>query len=196
MAPCEAQGPHGNCARVGHMANGGMGSEGLAMARSGRMGARSVAVVSAINHAVLATEWVARLILFLAALLVLYYAADRSPPFAVIATEPAEAQAGSHITIRAKVVREVERGCNADFSRFVFDARGVRFDLGISSASAETIARMERYSPGVLAVSFQVPPTAAPGPATLTTVITYQCNRVHNLWPIQVTADMPFTVSP
>lgn len=178
------------------MADGGMGFEGSAVARHGRFVARPVEVARAVNHAVVATEWVARLILFLAGLLILYYAADRRPPLALVSSEPASAAAGEYVTLRAVVKREPERGCNAQYWRYLFDSRGARFDLGHSQTSAEAIAAMERRSPGSLVVSFVVPPAAAPGPATLQTVLLYECNRVHHWWPIPVTIDMPFSVLP
>lgn len=178
------------------MANGGMGSQGLVVARLGRMAQRPLEVARALNHAVVATEWVARLILLLAGMLVLYYAADRKPPFELVSSAPASAAPGEYVTLRAVVRRDPERGCNAQYWRYVFDSRGARFDLGHSQASAEAIAAMERRSPGDMTLAFVVPPAAAPGPATLQTVLIYECNRVHHWWPIPVTIDMPFLVLP
>ena len=153
-------------------------------------------IARAVNHFVIATEWVARVILLCAVGLVLYYAADREPPFRLVHVHHAEGQAGEFITVRANVVRDVSRNCNAEFSRYMFDSAGVRFDLGHSQASAETIAQMERRQPGALVIAFRIPPTAALGPASLQTTLQYRCNRVHALWPIDVTIDMPFTVLP
>jgi hypothetical protein len=153
-------------------------------------------IARALNHAVIATEWVARVILLLAGMLVIYYAADREPPFEMHTSEPAEAQAGDYVTIRAKVTRDVSRRCNTEFSRYVFDSHGTRFDLGRSQASADAIASMERRSPGALAVAFVVPHAAKPGPAIMQTVLQYKCNRVHHFWPIETTVEMPFLVLP
>lgn len=178
------------------MADRGMGSEGFAVARPGGRLARPLEVARALNHAVVATEWVARLILLLAGMLVMYYAADRTPPFGVVSSTVPEAQAGEYVTIKAKVRRDVSRGCNSETSRFVFDSAGVRYDLGHASFSAETIARMERQTPGELVVGFRIPPNVAPGPATLTTVVIHRCNRVHAWLPIESTVDMPFVVLP
>jgi hypothetical protein len=33
-----------------------------------------------------------------------------------------------------------------------------------------------------------------PGPAALVTSLEYRCNRVHSLWPIEVTTTFPFEV--
>jgi hypothetical protein len=178
------------------MADGGMGFKGFSVARLGRMAQRPITLAEALNQSVVATEWVARLILLLAALLMLYYAADREPPFEMHTSEPSEAHAGDYVTIRAKVTRDVSRRCNTEFSRYVFDSHGTRFDLGRSQASADAIASMERRSPGVLAVAFVVPHAAKPGPAIMQTVLQYKCNRVHHFWPIETTAEMPFVVLP
>jgi hypothetical protein len=150
----------------------------------------------AANHIVVATESVARAILLCGFLLVLYYAADRAPPFAVLSVEPAEARAGDYITIKAHVRRDADRRCDAEYSRYLFDATGARFDMGRSITSAEMISSLERKSPGGLTISFHVPPSAAVGPALLQTVLDYKCNRLHRLMPITVTTDMPFTVLP
>jgi hypothetical protein len=182
------------------MDNGRVGSKGSAVVSGGgaHQGSLEVAmgVARSINHVVVATEGIARAIIFVAFCLVLYYAADREPPFAVLTVEPAYAQPGQSITIKAAVRRDVERGCNAEFSRYVFDSGGAGFDLGHAISSAEMISRMERDFPGALMVKFQVPADAQPGPALLQTVLDYRCNRTHNLWPIQVTTAMPFTVLP
>lgn len=178
------------------MDNRRLGAEGFSVARPWWMAERPLEVARAVNHAVVATEWVARLILMLALVLVLYYAADREPPFGVTSTLPAEGRAGDYITMRAKVRRDISRGCSSEISRFVFDSSGARFDLGHATFSAETIARMSKTTPGELVVSFRIPPNAAIGGASLVTEVDYICNRVHRVFPIHTTVDMPFTVLP
>jgi hypothetical protein len=179
------------------MDNRRVGATGFAMARPGRFAQRPMEIARALNHAVIATEWVARVILFLAALLVIYYAADREPPFALLSVEPAEAKAGDYVTIHATVRRDTSRGCNTEFSRFLFDSSGARYDLGTSAMSADAIAQMERQMPGRLVISLHVPQSVHPGQASLQTVIHHHCNRVHSLgWPIETTVNMPFLVSP
>lgn len=165
-----------------------------------RNGARPVEVVRAVvgfaNQFILATEWLARCIILGGVTLVLYYAADREPPFYVISTEPAEVKAGEFVTLKSAVYRDVSRGCNTEFSRFLWDAHGARFDLGTSKMSADAIAMMDRKSPGRLTLSVHVPTAVAPGPARLQTTIMYRCNRTHAWWPIETSVDMPFTVLP
>ena len=153
-------------------------------------------LAQAANHLVLATENVARAIIAAAVCVVIYYAADREPPFAVLSVEPATAYPGEFVTIKAKVERQADRNCSAEFARYIFDAQGTRYDISTGTASAELVSRMERADPGVLKVSVLVPPSAAPGKAHLVTVLDYACNRTHRIAPIQVTTDMPFTVLP
>jgi hypothetical protein len=182
------------------MDNRRMGVEGSAVVELWRNGARPMEVARAfagfVNQIILATEWLARCIILGGLTLVLYYAADREPPFAVISTEPAEVRAGEFVTLRSAVYRDIERGCNTEFSRFLWDSHGARFDLGTSKMSAQAIAAMDRQSPGQLVMSVHVPSAVSPGPARLQTVILYRCNRTHAWWPIESVADMPFTVLP
>lgn len=130
------------------------------------------------------------------ALLVL--AVDRDPPFSVISVEPAAARAGEVVIIRARVHRDKERDCSAVFSRYVFDAKGTRFDnlAQPARASDKFIDEMERLDPGRLTVAFVVPAEVRAGPARLETVLNYRCNVVHALLPIEVTTQMAFTVLP
>jgi hypothetical protein len=180
-----------------HMDNRRMGSEGSSVVLADWIGERPMEIARTINHAVIATEWVARVILFLAALLVIYYAADREPPFALLSVEHAEAKAGDYVTIHAAVRRDTSRGCNSSFSRYLFDSSGARYDLGTSAMSADAIAQMDRKMPGKLVISFHVPQSAHSGQASLQTVIHHHCNRVHSLgWPIETTIEMPFLVLP
>jgi hypothetical protein len=141
--------------------------------------------------------WVAQCIIALSILAVLYYAADREAPFQIISVEPAEARAGDVVTIRATVRRDVSRKCAADFSRYIFTNNGARFDLGKPThASPEMIEDMERRNPHRLSVSVLVPEGAQAGPARLITALEYECNKVHALWPIEVTTVLPFTILP
>lgn len=119
---------------------------------------------------------------------------DRRPPFEVLSVTPAYARPGETVVIIASVRRDVARNCSAIFSRFIFDSKAARFELGNAHASADTIRRMEHRAPGMLTVAALIPLVAAPGPAVVETAIEYQCNVMHALWPIAVTATLPFTI--
>jgi hypothetical protein len=155
-----------------------------------------VVTVKWLDHFAERFLWAAKAMIFVSLGLLVLYAADREPPFEVLSVEPAEARPGDQITIYASVRRDVSRGCSAEFSRYVFDARGMRHDMGTSIASAQMIADMQRRTPGQLIVTFQVPANASPGQARLDSVLHYRCNKVHSLWPIDVTTSLPFMVLP
>lgn len=138
--------------------------------------------------------WMAQAMIVGSLAIVAYYSMDREPPFEVLSVHPAFALPGEYVTIVASVSRDTKRNCSADFSRYLFDASRTRFDLGTQSASAEMIRSMEDRDPGTLRISFLVPKTAAPGFAWVETAIKYSCNKVHNIWPIEVTTRMPFTI--
>ena len=146
------------------------------------------------NTIVVQTVRVAQVIILSAIVLVVYYATDRDPPFAVLSVDPTFARPGDYVTIRARVRRDVARRCDAEFSRYLYDSGGARFDLGHSIASAEMIERMESVAPNTLVVSVRLPETMSPGPANMKTVLAYTCNKTHALVPIMVTTDLPFTV--
>lgn len=156
----------------------------------------TLALMHTANEIVSQTVRVAQIIIFLAIALVVYYAMDRDPPFAVVSVLPAQARPGEYVTLQATVRRDVDRRCSADFSRYLYDSAGSRFDLGRSSASAEMIDSLERTSPGFLKVSIKLPEVMEPGQADMQTVLAYRCNKVHTIWPIEVTTDIPFLVLP
>lgn len=140
--------------------------------------------------------WVAQFIIVSSIAIVGYYTLDREPPFAVLSVEPASAKPGEWITIKAAVRRDVRRNCSAEFSRYIFDSSNTRFDVGTQVASAELVKAINERSPNELKVSFIVPQTASPGSAWMETVLQYHCNKVHRIWPIEVTTRMPFEVLP
>ena len=140
--------------------------------------------------------WLAHTVIILSFVIIATYAADRAPPYKVLDVEPMEVVRGQTAIFKAKVWRDPGRICSAEFSRFIFDATGARHDLGNSMATAKMIADMERRSPGRLTLSIEMPPALAPGPATMVTTLHYKCNKVHAIWPIEVTTSLPFTVLP
>jgi hypothetical protein len=141
-------------------------------------------------------SWIATWTLFAALIIVAAQALDRKPPFSVLHVFPAHARPGDQITIHAEVWRDSGRSCAVTMGRSVFDAARVRFDFPVASFSATAIGAMETRTPGLMAVSFVIPPGAAPGPAELVSALEYRCNQAHTLWPIEVTTHVPFTILP
>jgi hypothetical protein len=149
-----------------------------------------------IDDALLRLAWLPSVVLLAAFVLVIVQASDRKEPFQILSVEPAEARPGETVTIRAQVWRDQSRNCSAAMSRSVFDATNVRWDYPLTKFSDAMIDRMESNAPGELKVSIMVPQSASSGTAHLVSVLEYRCNRVHAIWPIEVTTTMPFTVLP
>lgn len=155
-------------------------------------------MIMQINAILRRHSWVAWTLNVATALTLLVFLVDRAPPFSVISVEPASAKPGDLVILRALVHRDTARDCSALFSRYVFDSRQVRFDdiARPTRASDAFIDHLERVDPGRLTLAFVVPAGMAPGPARVETVLHYRCNITHAVWPIEVTAQMPFTVLP
>ena len=146
--------------------------------------------------------WMAQITLALYVVVAAHYISDRTPPFAVLHVDPAEARPGEPITITAHVWRDSSRDCSAQFSRYLFDQQHIRFDLPADDAgrpyyaSDKMIDRIEAETPGIVKITFTVPPGMGTGAALLQTELQYSCNQMHRIWPIEVTTRMPFTVLP
>lgn len=126
-----------------------------------------------------------------------YWAMDRDPPFHMGSYTVFNAARGNTLFVNADVQRDISRGCTATFSRYIFDSKRVRHDLGGGAyMGAAGIAAMEHDAPGQLRIAVIVPPGAAIGRAQLITSIEYQCNPVHALWPIEVLLRMDIEVLP
>ena len=135
------------------------------------------------------------LVIIAAILSLMWFAADRSPPFEIKTSPVAAVRAGEWLKITADVRRDAHRGCDAVYSWYIFGGDDyVRYNLGTYYASARMINTMEVRNPGKLPIAILVPASIEPGPARLEMVISYRCNKVHALWPIVVTAEIPFTV--
>jgi len=124
---------------------------------------------------------------------ILWWASDRTPPFALSSYYAPPVQRGGVLHLTGEVTRDITRGCSATFSRHMTDAQGFRIDLMTSQTmSAAAIADMERRAPQRLFLAIVIPAHTSPGPAHITTVLTYRCNPLHSIWPI--TTDMQVDV--
>lgn len=155
-----------------------------------------MAFLHRIDGVMVRLAWVPRIMILIAVVLVIIEASDRKPPLQLLSVEPAAARAGETVIITSRVWRDGTRNCSAHRSRSMFDAASVRYDYPTAVFSDAAIDRVERETPGLLRVAVVLPLSAAPGPASVVSVTQYRCNRVHALWPIDVTTVMPFTVLP
>ena len=121
------------------------------------------------------------------ALVALYWALDRSPPFVMHEYTVLNATRGETAYVNATVERDVGRGCTANFVRYLIDANKARHDIGGTQyMTAAALAQMERDMPDSLRLAVRIPADVPVGPATLVTALEYRCNPMHSLWPIDV----------
>jgi hypothetical protein len=140
-------------------------------------------------------DWASRVILIVAVTLILVQASDRAPPFEVFSYEPVAGRPGETVVIRAKVRRDIDRGCSASMSRSFFDASNARADVDTAFFTAQFLADMEADTPGRMAPTLTIPATAACGGGVLVSSLAYTCNRVHSWgWPIPVTTRIEVNV--
>lgn len=115
------------------------------------------------------------------------WAADTRVPFQLLAYKVSSVAPGQLAVLDAVVKRDLNRKCSADFSRYFFDSNNTRFDItqGVQHMNSATIEDLDSRNPGELRFLFRVPAEAAPGKGTLVTDLTYMCNPLHLVWPIQ-----------
>jgi hypothetical protein len=127
----------------------------------------------------------------------LFWAFDRSPPFELKDYTVFNGRRGETLLVSATVHRAVDRSCSVTFSRYLFDAKGVRTDLsGIQYMTASALEQMNRVNPDRLLLNVKVPDSVQPGPAKLVTSLEYVCNPIQRLWPIDVLLEMNLVVLP
>jgi hypothetical protein len=135
----------------------------------------------------------------------LFLLLDRGAPFRIEPAAPVAVRAGQWAFIDVPVWRDSRRQCSATFSRYLFDADSARFDVsGPQQASAATIQRLARTTPGRLVIKILIPPGKdedhphgiSPGPAQLVSSLSYVCNRAQRFWPLELETEIPLVVVP
>ena len=121
------------------------------------------------------------------ALVALYWALDRTPPFVMTNYTVFNASRGETAYVNATVKRDTGRDCTVDFVRYLVDANKARHDIGGTQyMTAAALQQMERDMPNSLRLAVRIPADAPVGPATLVTALEYRCNPMHVFWPIDV----------
>lgn len=130
------------------------------------------------------------------ALVIVFWALDREPPFKVLDYKISQAKAGESTVIRATVHRDLDRRCSVMISRMFIDSTGTRFDLteGAQFMNARALEEYSRRSPNMLNVSVAVPKSAALGTANVMTVLDYECNPVQQVYPIPMVVNFDLEV--
>lgn len=131
------------------------------------------------------------------ALVALYWALDRTPPFVMTDYTVLNATRGETVYVTATVERDVGRDCTVNFVRYLIDANKARHDIGGTQyMTAAALQQMERDMPDSLRLAVHIPADAPVGPATLVTALEYRCNPLHALWPMDVLLEMKLKVLP
>lgn len=112
---------------------------------------------------------------------------DRSPPYIRLSGEmiPPNPAQGEFVSVRwrIKVIKPCPPNVPRNVTRRIIDSTGVVIDYepieGVFGAEGETI----RDS---ITRSFQIPPSAALGPAKYQSSASFACNPFQTLWPVFV----------
>lgn len=127
-----------------------------------------------------------------AAGLLIYWAADRSPPMSLIADEPeGEARIGGMLTIRSEVIRH-RRDCRTKVEQMVVDGGRYRHVLD----DLEFAAVPGPLGRDVYRRTVQLRSNTLPGLASFRIIVSWRCNPLHELWPIVLSSEVPFTLLP
>lgn len=117
------------------------------------------------------------------------WVADRTPPTVVLsATQIGQVVPGGQLRVRYIVERY--RSCAFTVDRVLFDGKEVRLDLpDLTWKAAPGPLGRDEYT-----VLVDIPDDFAPGPSIYRTVISYECNVLHKLWPIITRGEVRFEV--
>jgi hypothetical protein len=132
------------------------------------------------------------------ALTLLYWSTSRVPPFVLESYQSIPAKPGQITFVIGRVKRDIERGCGVVFSRSLVDANGVRYDLGDGPQimNSAALRHLNAVSPDKLSFAVDIPKTAAPGTAHITTSLDYICNPIHQFFPISMSMNTDLEILP
>jgi hypothetical protein len=124
------------------------------------------------------------------------WATDRDAPFVMLDYSATPAKAGENTIIRSMVKRDLTRRCSVLFSRSFFDSKGTRFELteGAQSMNSSSLTAMNQRMPDQLMVGITIPKAAAPGMGSVMTTLDYECNPLHQMYPIPMVLSMNLEV--
>jgi hypothetical protein len=127
-----------------------------------------------------------------------WWAADRDAPFVMLDYNEVSARAGESTVIKAVVKRDLSRRCSVLFSRSFIDSKGTRFELtdGSQSMNSASLTALNQRTPDQLNIGVRVPVDAAPGVGTVMTTLDYECNPIHQIYPIPMVLNMNLEVLP
>lgn len=151
-----------------------------------------------INGAMTVLVITGALLCVLFALTIGYWVLDRDVPFKMESYTVEPVRPGLTTVVRAKVVRDLDRRCSVVFSRTFYDSQGTRYELteGVQLMNAVALEAYNERSPDMLAFSVIVPIAASPGEGVVMTALNYECNPIHQFFPISMVLEMKVKVLP
>ena len=128
---------------------------------------------------------------------VFYWMYDRSPPLVIFEYTASPTQPNGTMLINGDVKRSLDRECSAVLSRTLIDANGYRSAIGGSQImTADAIRKIDDANHNKMLVAIPIPKDIVPGPAVLATSMSYTCNPIHQLWPIEMLIEMNVEILP
>ena len=131
-------------------------------------------------------------------LVMILWAFDRTPPFELISYTVMPVKAGQTTIVRAKVNRSVERRCEVKYSRMFFDSKGTHYALtdSVQFMNAMAVEAYNEISPNELKFTVVIPHAASQGTGVIMTPLNYECNPIHQFFPIEMVLNMNVEVLP
>ena len=124
-------------------------------------------------------------------------ASNTKPPLIVHGYTAAPVHPGELITVYADVERDLERRCSARYSRKIIDSVGSVYSVEPSTdLSYHAIKVLDELNPNKLTINVLTPTSIQPGWATIITPVSYSCNPVQKLFPINIVLKMRVQVIP
>jgi hypothetical protein len=140
-------------------------------------------------------NWLPNIVLVFAICMLAYWASDRREVFELKNFIWTVGPRGGVAFLDGQADRNLDRHCEVYYSRYMFDSRGYRWDLtGVLHMSAEAVEQMDREAPGRLRLTVPIPEGASTGPAKVVTMLTYTCNPIHRIWPVNQVLVIPITI--
>ena len=124
-----------------------------------------------------------------------YWAMQRDPPIIYIGNPVVESSDDDIIRLSFDVRRL--RSCDAELTRWLFDADHFRFDFHDRNWTAEEINQLQRLNRDKVRVILPIPKGARRGTMIYGIRILYFCEPLSRyIWPIEVSYDVPFFIPP
>ena len=152
---------------------------------------RVIQVVMGVSFVVAALTWGAVIVASL------FWASNTTPPFVLKDYKAMPLYQGGMITIDANVERDLDRRCSVKYSRKIVDSAGIVYSIEpTTEMSYNAIKVLEELNPGKLRINAQTSNSISTGWATVLTPLSYSCNPLQKIFPIQMVLKMRVQVMP